>query len=292
MSANTDLRRYGELLLSEYRSWFNKLMMFLIFDPSDKSKIPPFSEDYFTQFYDVLEAEGRTVCCSTLLEDHQKLKQAKNNVLTIPEQKKSNTDIELQKICVNDFMECFQRFAQHVRKSLDATNDSIGIDSETGLAPAKYAERDYKREMERFVRDGQAFCVCLMRCDSIFQGDAKDDEGVFKEISSSVLANLRVFDDAYKVGENDIFISLKHTNVSGGVKFYERLRRYVEKKYNLDTDQYDVTACITEPVSGQEYTSVLEDLKRDLHDDCKDVRNDYVIMSETTDLQRFLDKEQ
>ncbi len=103
-----------------------------------------------------------------------------------------------------------------------------GLDPLTGLRSRRGMQEALEREMNRFRRAGQPFCLALCDIDK-FKG-INDTYG--HDIGDRVLAataavisrGIRSFDEAFRMGGEEFLICLKETSLDEGFRVIERLR--------------------------------------------------------------------
>lgn len=103
-----------------------------------------------------------------------------------------------------------------------------GLDPLTGLRSRRGMQEALEREMNRFRRAGQPFCLALCDIDK-FKG-INDTYG--HDIGDRVLAGtaavisrgIRSFDEAFRMGGEEFLICLKETSLDEGFQVIERLR--------------------------------------------------------------------
>lgn len=103
-----------------------------------------------------------------------------------------------------------------------------GLDPLTGLRSRRGMQEALEREMNRFRRAGQPFCLALCDIDK-FKG-INDTYG--HDIGDRVLAataavisrGIRSFDEAFRMGGEEFLICLKETSLDEGYQVIERLR--------------------------------------------------------------------
>jgi hypothetical protein len=273
MTTTNDIKGYVEALIEACNAYYEQVMLSLVFSEEDSQPKLYATGQALNGLSSYLSSKNPGLL-ESLIQDFKSLEQAELSTLSG------------NKVSVQGFMDTHYRTIMHLRACLEEENESSDLDADLNLKKWQYAEKDFNGEMERFERDGQSFCLCLLRSDAVWTKDVSDPLLALKPISQGVTSNLRSFDEAYRFSDDYIFVSLKHTDVSGGVKFFERLLRYFEGKE--EGIPLGVSGCLTSPVSGQKFDALIQDLRKDLDETCKDSRSDYVVMSEATDLQKFL----
>ncbi len=281
------LKRYVESVLSDCRRWYEIIIFSLVFEEGKGLSLSLLQSKHLDVLLNYLEQEEQAERVKVLLKDFEGLNQ--NMTVLSLFQTLHETD---KKGAVHSFIDSHERFALHLRSCLEETGASSERDSETGLRLSSFLLEDYRKELKRFERENNSFCLCLLRSDALWNKEEEDTLSLLKPISEIVLSNLRVFDDAYRVDDVYILVSLKYARSVGAVKFYERVRRHFESMEKINGVSLSITGCITEPVSGQSLKDILQDMKKDLERNCATMRNDYIIMQESTHLQKFLETDE
>lgn len=198
------------------------------------------------------------------------------------------------------FLTNYEEFLFYVRRlEKDLLQEGSGYDSQTGLRSKNMLFTDIQRELERLERQGKNFCVALMKIDD-FESICKDsphDErnGYIKLIASLIKLSIRSFDDAYYVGEDEFVLSLKQTDVSGGVTALERLRRELEQQKvmlrsegGLEESLLSMSCCIAEPVGGDDVHDLIRNLRADLKNTTYKKTDTVLEYHELSPLQRYV----
>ncbi|MGB1076749.1 MAG: hypothetical protein ACPG05_00440 [Bdellovibrionales bacterium] len=280
MSDDQDLNRHVESVLEECRAWYEELILSLVLQEEKDEYL--FQPQNMNSMLNLMAEKGMGLSAQSISTNYEELGQVLKKLSSF-----HASSSEDKKSLTQSVIDSYGRLTQSLRSSISA-GDAMDIDPATGLTLEGKLEKDYKIEMERLERDGQAFTLCLVRSDLIWHNESNDPDRDFAETSKLILSNLRLFDEAYKLDGNYIMVFLKQTGSSGGVKFYERTQRQFDKKRSEEGLKLSITACLTEPVRGQKLNELIPDMKKDLDNTCKNVRDDYIVMTEATDLQKFL----
>jgi len=108
-----------------------------------------------------------------------------------------------------------------------------GIDPLTGLRNRTGLHEEMEREMNRFRRTGKPFCVAL--CDLDKFKSVNDTYGheagdrVLIATTSTINQGIRSFDEAFRIGGEEILILLKDASLMEGYMVLERLRADIAK---------------------------------------------------------------
>ncbi len=201
------------------------------------------------------------------------------------------------------FLTNYEEFLFYVRRlEKDLLQDGSGYDSQTGLRSKNMLYVDIKRELERLERQGKSFCIAFMKLDNfdLIRQDASHDErnGYIKLIAGLIKLSIRSFDDAYYMGGDEFVLSLKQTDVSGGVTALERLRRELEQQevmLQLEGEKGEIpmsmSCCIAEPVGGDDVNDLLKNLRADLKNSEHKKTDTVLEYHELSPLQRYVQSE-
>ena len=106
--------------------------------------------------------------------------------------------------------------------------------------------------------------------------------------------SVRSFDDAYRLDNGMFILSLKQTELYGGMKALERLKVLLEeKKLQTDTKKLStitLSCCVAQPIKFDEAEKLINDLKRFL-DGHKNEEGILLKFYEVTPVQKFLTEE-
>lgn len=201
------------------------------------------------------------------------------------------------------FLTNYEEFLFYVRRlEKDLLLEGSGFDSQTGLRSKNMLYVDIKRELERLERQGKSFCIAFMKLDNfdLIRQDALHDErsGYIKLIAGLIKLSIRSFDDAYYMGGDEFVLSLKQTDVTGGVTALERLRRELEQQevmLQLGGDGGEIpmsmSCCIAEPVGGDDVNDLLKNLRADLRNSKHEKTDTVLEYHELSPLQRYVQSE-
>lgn len=126
-------------------------------------------------------------------------------------------------------LERFDEFIQQCRRIEKALSVAgSGIDPLTGLRNRTGLAEEVSRELARFARTGQPFCVAL--CDLDKFKSVNDTYGheagdrVLVAASSCLNSGIRAMDEAFRMGGEEILILLKDTALPEALAVLDRLR--------------------------------------------------------------------
>lgn len=172
------------------------------------------------------------------------------------------------------FTDAYEEFLMMTRRfERDAVMEDSGIDATTGLRSRRVLRKDLEREMERRSRRGKPFSLAIVKIDRYdeiraFQ-NIDDHARLLKQLSEMILKCLRSFDDAYRSGDGEFIMSLKHADITGGTSALNRLRKLMEQdKIMLRAAGGDflltLSGCVAEPLPGDDLSILLENMRQDL----------------------------
>lgn len=179
----------------------------------------------------------------------------------------------------------------------DSILEHGGLDALTGLRNWKQMRKDLKIEMDRLDRDGKSFTVALVRIDQydeILREYPGEEAHKYLKIASDLIKkSVRTFDDAYRTQEDRFLLSLKQSDISGGIAALDRLREFLEERKEVIKlagrhVPLTMSAAIAEPVPEQNIDELLNNLGEDL----KAMRSETGALLEyfeTSPLQKYID---
>jgi GGDEF domain-containing protein len=130
--------------------------------------------------------------------------------------------------------------------------------------------KDLEREMERRSRRGKPFSLALVRIDrydEIREMQNVDEHArLLMTLANMIRKCLRSFDDAYRSGEGEFIMSLKHADISGGTAALNRLRRLLEEEKIVIGVAFplSLSGCVAEPMPGDDLSLLLGNMRHDL----------------------------
>jgi len=147
-----------------------------------------------------------------------------------------------------------------------------------------FLKTDLDREMERLSRSGNPFVLSCVRVDSF--SELSDQDAAFHIVKDNIVKSMRPFDDIYYLGDGEFLLSLKHTDVVGGEVALVRIQRSLDIDED-NTAKFSVSCCLSEPVSGDEISTLIRNMKEDLysHQDDSDLILKFLDISP---LERFM----
>ena len=164
------------------------------------------------------------------------------------------------------FMRSYEAYIQALhRLHQEVLSVTPSIDPVTGLRSISGMDRDIKREMDRFARDGAPFCLCAIEIDSMrdlqLRYDRKALDQVCADLAGMMTITMRSFDDAFYMGKGDFLLCLKQVDLLSACAVMDRLRGQVEGK-DFPTGMEGVTTRVTvsigvaEPLKGDEVEDI------------------------------------
>ena len=199
-----------------------------------------------------------------------------------------------------NFLKHYEEFIFYIRRlEKDLLQDGSGFDKQTGLRSRNMLYADISRELERLERQGKSFCIAFMKLDNYehipMDSVHNEQKGYIKLIAGLIKLSIRSFDDAYYMGEDEFVLSLKQTDISGGVTALERLRKELEQqniKFQIESNNREVplslSCCIAEPVGGDDVDYLLSNLRSDLKKSKTDKTDTVLEYHELSPLERYV----
>lgn len=172
------------------------------------------------------------------------------------------------------FTDLYDEFIMMMRRfERDSVLEDSGMDAATGLRSRRVMRKDLEREMERRSRRGKPFSLAVVkidRYDDIRTMQNVDDHArLLMQLADMIRKCLRSFDDAYRSGEGEFIMSLKHADITGGTSALNRLRKLLEEEKIVlrnGTTSFLLTlsGCVAEPLPGDDLSILLENMRQDL----------------------------
>ncbi|MBX2833685.1 MAG: diguanylate cyclase [Micavibrio sp.] len=199
-----------------------------------------------------------------------------------------------------DFLERYEDFYHRFRylRELIFMEES-GYEPISGLKNKREMRKDMDLEMSRLSRQGQPFTLALAMIDGfdeIKQALSPEDvAGCIRYIGQSIVECMRPADDAYHPKENEFFLCIRQTDLSGGLRAFQRLGEFLEaQNFTISIDgqakRLTLTGCVAEPVEGSNVGELIDGLRRDVSTIDKD-RGNILTYHEVSPLQRFINKD-
>ncbi len=285
-------------VLDEHTAWFHKLVQTLFY-ASDAAISPALTKPTSFAIWAVQANRQENGVQPEVVEKlsslHSDLFRRADNLLSIVRDTRTKP---AHKDFLN-FLTVYEEFSLYIRRlEQDVMLEESGYDLSTGLRSLKMLDDDFKQEMSRLARQGKSFCVSMTHIDhfaSLKEGSTKSEvDGYIKLIASLIKLSLRSFDDAYHLGNGEFILSLKQTDISGGIAALERLKKELERqKIEIDVNgtafDLSLSCCIAEPVEGYKINDLVEYLREDLSKNATLEKSDTVLKYyELSPLQRYI----
>jgi diguanylate cyclase (GGDEF)-like protein len=175
----------------------------------------------------------------------------------------------------DEFVNLYDDLVYQLRRlEHDAVQADTGLDVGTGLRSKKAMTIDLEREMERRARRGKPFCLALAKIDNYDQIISLVSEDRHREIIAAVARLIkkciRSFDDAYRSGDGEFIMCLKHSDIAGGTAATNRLRRFLEEENITIQDEkgrpfvLTMSSCVAEPLPGDSLDDLMTNMRNDL----------------------------
>jgi diguanylate cyclase len=175
----------------------------------------------------------------------------------------------------DEFVNLYDDLVYQLRRlEHDAVQADTGLDVATGLRSKKAMMIDLEREMERRARRGKPFCLALAKIDNYdtIRGLVSDERNreIIAAVARQIKKCIRSFDDAYRSGDGEFVMCLKHADTTGGTAATVRLRHYLEEEQIVISDdkgrpfQLTMSSCVAEPLPGDSITELMNNMGNDL----------------------------
>lgn len=283
-------------VIDEHAEWFGRATKRIFFPASFKGEERPGVPESFQKW--VKEAEGYNFVEAVTLSDLKKLFEELHIVATGLMDKAAYGGEPVILKEYDDFTSLYENFIFKLRRlEHDSAMADSGLDVESGLRSRHAMEIDINRELERRARRGNPFTLALARIDNYDEFkdriDSEQHRQVLETLGRLIKKCIRSFDDAYRSGDCEFIMSLKHSEAVGGTAAVNRLRSFLtEEKIVLKLGGGDVmpltmSYCVAEPVPGDTLNELLSNMRYDLDkwDESGDTALEY---HEQSPLQRYI----
>lgn len=259
-------------VLDEHAEWFSLVMRRIFFPEKYAETEPPPHPESFIAWASAAEQYGsiEKITLNRMCDIHNEMHQAAHDLLAAAmqgEPRPVNRTFEL-------FANLYDEFLTNLRRlERDCAQEDTGFDPVTGLRNRRAMERDLDRELERRARRGRPFCLILARIDNYeLLRQELGEEGLRKVVfaaSELIKRCIRSFDDAYRAGDAEFILSLKHASMSGGTAGIARLRRMLEEdpimiQVKDKIRPVTMSYCSAEPVPGDSMEELIRNMRNDL----------------------------
>lgn len=258
-------------MMDEHAEWYGRVMR-CAFYPEDKeysavSQAPASFDDWVSQ------AEGQefidTPALAHLKKVHDELQARADRLLQAAAQGKK-PDAKT----FDAFVDAYDEFVMMTRRfERDAMQEDSGIDRATGLRSRRVLRKDLDREMERRSRRGKPFSLAIVKIDRYDEiramQNVDEHARLLKRMGEMILQCVRSFDDAYRSGDGEFIMSLKHADISGGTAALNRLRKFLEEEAmtfgaGAKTFPLSLSGCVAEPMPDDDLSVLLANMRQDL----------------------------
>lgn len=282
-------------VLDEHAEWFSLVMRRLFYpEKYAGSDVLPHPESFLAWAKEAAESDSiEKITLNRMRDIHTEMHQMASGLLKAASQGETrpvSKNFEL-------FANLYDEFVTNLRRmERDCAQADTGFDHVTGLRNRKAMEMDLERELERRARRGRPFCLILARIDSYEpMRNELGEEGLRKVVfaaSELIKKCIRSFDDAYRAGDAEFILALKHASMSGGTAGIARLRRMLEEDPILIPVKdrmrpVTMSYCSAEPVPGDNMEELVRNMRADL-DRFESGGDTLLEYFEQSPLQRFL----
>lgn len=288
--------RNSELVFDTHAEWFGRIMRWTFYPEDNRSKTPiPPPEDFSIWLEQVRADQNADIqTLSDISRLYQDLRQTADRIVSVAA---GGQKPEIETF--DYFVDLYDEFNNKIRRlEMDCVLSDSGIDSLTGFRSRQIMFPDLERELERRNRRGRPFCIAYLRIDffdailkSMGQDAARD---LVRRASGIMKKCMRTYDDAYRYGPGEIVWSLKHSDITGGMRAIERLRRMLEDEdirvtVGGKSRYFTMSYIVSEPVPGDVLPETLAQMRADL-DKFADEPDTYLQHKEVSRLQVFVDQ--
>lgn len=205
-----------------------------------------------------------------------------------------------KKVAFEEFSDNFFNFFSALRRiEWGAMVAETGLDELTGLRNRYVVIRELDRELERLMRQGKQFTVimCVIDHFDTFKDHFSDDEQreITRVAGEAIRNTIRVYDDGYRISRSEFVICLKHTDMSGGYKFLDRMRDAIDNldyKINMDGKQIPLSLSynLGEPMEGDKMDDFLKHMKSELNTQIADSQDTIIEYTDVSPLQQYINQ--
>lgn len=259
-------------VIDEHAEWFGRATKRIFFSRAFKNQEKLGVPESFQKW--IKEAESYNFLETVTLSDLKKIFEELHVVATGLTDKAAYTNELITLKEYDDFTSLYENFIFKLRRlEHDCAMVDSGLDIESGLRSRHAMEIDINRELERRARRGNPFTLTLARIDNYddFRNKIDKDEHrrVIAILGRLIKKCIRSFDDAYRSGDCEFIMSLKHSEAPGGTAAVNRLRSFLnEEKVKIDLGKKEIpltmSYCVAEPVPGDTLNVLLANMRHDL----------------------------
>lgn len=174
----------------------------------------------------------------------------------------------------------FEEFLNHLtRVEQDLAVENSGMDPTTGLRSRSVMMADIAREVDRMNRQGKAFSLAVTKIDDYetYAAQLRPEQlqGYVRQLAGMVQKSIRTFDDAYASAPGEFVLSFKQSNIGGGFRALERLRKaliegHLEIPLKDGAVPLSLSCCVGEPHPGDNLELFINELRRDMRDSVRE----------------------
>jgi diguanylate cyclase (GGDEF)-like protein len=287
-----DDRDLAGQVLEDYAAWYGRVLRAAYYpDEEDPEKAghPPGSFDHW--YNKVMEDVGDNAALEQLRTTYDELVAAAYEILG---------ECRTEKPAISSFdalRENFDAFFLRMRRfDFERLSGDFGIDPLTELRSKKVMLNELSKEMERRSRQGMPFTLVLVSIDHYDSLQHKADEQDLRDIirkSADVLSKcMRTVDDAYRLSDHEFLVSLKHTDMNGGIRFADRVKQYLveeDVRYNYGSKKIPLilSYCCGEPLPGDDLEGMISYLQSDLKEHYKGPGTS-IFYEDTAPIERYV----
>lgn len=235
---------------AEYTAWQGQVLRYAFY--TDQRQSLPQSPDIVELGIVFGQKKLQGILMERLRKSHAALESAAHKIMTSADGRPDLSDFGM-------FMEAYESFMiqlSDLEKNIVLAD--FGYDLLTGLRNSSVMIAELSRELERRSRRGQPFSVAVLRIDN---PALREDAAAIVATAKAVKKTIRAFDDAYICGNGEFVVSLKHSDSKGGVRFVSRFNDSLLSVVGRD---FTVTACVGEPLPGDDLEGMLANIRDDL----------------------------
>jgi len=277
---NSDLKSFVlEGVLEDYSQWFSDIvvsMTYLETSPLPEGFSLPLSfREWVSKNQNNREINPSAL--KSLSNAHYSMRVASESVIA-PLLERQRPDYKM----FVEFKNLYNLFLSQLHSQENLKTE--GEDVLDGLRPLGNLQADLDREMERLSRSDNPFALACARIDEF--SAANDQNAALMVAKNNIIKSVRPFDDVYYLGDGEFLLSLKHTDVVGGEVALIRMQRSLAIDAK-NTVELSLSFCLSEPVTGDEISGLINNMKNDLdnHKEDKDVILKFLDISP---LERFI----
>lgn len=282
-------------VLEEHAEWYGHVIRQTLYPEAyTKEKQLPLPESFKNWLEEIKEDSFiEEITLERLKQLHSELYKTADELINAASKSRDKTPIQL----FDGFVDRYEQFVVQLRRlERDCMQTDSGLDPLTGLRSAQAMRKDLAREMERRSRRGKPFCLALIRIDNYdkiraLQSD-EEHKKILQVIATQIKKCIRSFDDAYRAGDSEFIMSLKHADMTGGSAAVVRLRRYMAEEGvrisdGENTFPLTMSYCIAEPAPGDDVENLLLNIRTDMdrYDDDTDVTLEF---TDASPLSRYV----